>query len=116
MYLKHIARLNAHYIMCTQFELSCYDFYTITANPTRMPLVHVIESIRQPLQCYHCSMSCAWQFSWSTRITKLIQHDECNTYVRDDICTYCSQDCLMRETQGVVDEGSQLSLGNSPCE
>ena len=116
MYMKHIARVNAHYIMCTQYQLSRDDFNAIAANPTSMPLHHVVESMRQSLQCYHCSTSCAWKDSLSTRITKLIQHDECDTYVRDDVCAYCSENCLMRDSGGVLDDRTQSSLDNSTCE
>ena len=114
--LKHIARVNGSHIMCTQYELNRADFNSVTGNPARMPFVHIVESMRQPLQCYHCSISCAWQSTSYLRVTKLMQRDECDTYVRDDICAYCSQNCLMREVQGVVDDRTQLSLGNSPCE
>ena len=116
MYLKHIARVNTGHIMCTQYELTRDDFEKITADPARMPFVHAVESMKQPLHCYHCSTSCAWQSTLYTRITKLIQYEECDTYVRDDVCAYCSKNCLMRETQGVVDDRTQLSLVNSPCE
>ena len=115
MLLKHITRVNAGHIMCTQYELNHDDFNSVLRDPTLLTLVHVLQSIRK-VQCYRCSTLCDCAPSLSRRMTKLLQHEECETYVRDDVCTYCSEMCLISDTQGVLDGQTHIGWNNSVCE
>lgn len=114
MNLKHIARVNGSNITCTQYDLNPDDYTLITKDPTRLLLVYAFQSLTDTLHCYHCLKQC--KQCLSKRMTKLISFDECDTYVRDDIYLYCSMHCLMCDSQGVVDDQSHITLGNSICE
>lgn len=113
MFLKHIVRVNASYIICTQYELNDTEYTMITENPSQLPLVFVLQSLNKQLQCSCCSNICDWESlfsqSLSKRMTKLIAYEECDTYVRDDICAYCSVHCLMCDSQDVLDDQTHIA-------
>ena len=116
MFLKHIARVNASHIMCTQYEFNDDDYVTITQNPTQIGLAFVFQSLKQPVHCYRCSTECQWTWDLSKRETKLLTYDECDIYVRDEICAYCCVECFMLDSQGVLDDQTHVGLDNLPCE
>jgi hypothetical protein len=106
MFLKHIVRVNATHIMCTQYELQHDEFKRITSDPSCVTLAFVYQSMRHPVPCYRCSSQCDWSCKFK-RKTDLLTYEETDTYIKDDICIYCSKECFMCDSQGVVDVQTQ---------
>ena len=106
MYLKHIARVNATHIMCTQYELKQTDFKSITNNPSQLSLTFVFNSIKKPMKCLRCLNQCDFNLTIK-RKTDLLEYEETDTYIKDDISLYCSELCFMCDSQGVLDDQIQ---------